>query len=66
MSNSLLFSQDYTTDLSAFHQALVSATTKPMPILKAVMSLISFARNPVCSTLSTMFSCRNKWELLTA
>lgn len=34
---------------SVFRQAVMSVTTKPVPVVTAAISLMSFFRNPVCS-----------------
>ncbi|KAA8536011.1 hypothetical protein F0562_028489 [Nyssa sinensis] len=39
-------SKDILPSLPAFHQAVLSSTTKPIPVAYAVISLISFFRNP--------------------
>ncbi|GMY05517.1 nucleoporin like [Fagus crenata] len=40
------FSKDVSSSLSVFHQAVLSCTTKPVPVAAAVTSLISYFRNP--------------------
>ncbi|CAK9138325.1 unnamed protein product [Ilex paraguariensis] len=40
-------SKDSLPSLSAFHQVMLSSTTKPIPVVTAVISLISCFRNPV-------------------
>ncbi|EEF34096.1 conserved hypothetical protein [Ricinus communis] len=40
------FSEDLSPGLPVFHQAVLSSSTKPIPVVSAVMSLISFTRNP--------------------
>ncbi|CAK9162511.1 unnamed protein product, partial [Ilex paraguariensis] len=39
-------SKDSLPSLSAFHQVMLSSTTKPIPVVTAVISLISCFRNP--------------------
>ncbi|XP_068639968.1 uncharacterized protein [Aristolochia californica] len=39
-------SKDMHLGLSVFHQAVLSSKTKPIPVAKAVMSLLSFFTNP--------------------
>ncbi|XP_043708822.1 uncharacterized protein LOC122658035 isoform X2 [Telopea speciosissima] len=39
-------SKDTMSGLPVFHQALLSSTTKPVPVVTALVSLISFFRNP--------------------
>lgn len=39
--------QALSTSLPVFHQAVLSSTTKPIPVTAAVMSLISYFRNSV-------------------
>ncbi|KAL4616065.1 hypothetical protein ACB092_07G172100 [Castanea dentata] len=41
------FSKDVSSSLSVFHQAVLSCTTKPVPVVDAVTSLISYFRSPV-------------------
>uniref|UniRef100_A0A2N9H720 Uncharacterized protein n=1 Tax=Fagus sylvatica TaxID=28930 RepID=A0A2N9H720_FAGSY len=41
------FSKDVSSSLSVFHQAVLSCTTKPVPVAAAVTSLISYFRNPI-------------------
>ncbi|GKV20984.1 hypothetical protein SLEP1_g31022 [Rubroshorea leprosula] len=40
------FSKDISLNLPIFHQALLSSTTKPIPVVAAVISLISYFRDP--------------------
>ncbi|MBA0743110.1 hypothetical protein Gogos_005828 [Gossypium gossypioides] len=40
-------SKDMTSSIPAFHQAVLSSTTKPISVIAAVISLISFFRDPV-------------------
>ncbi|GAV84710.1 DUF3414 domain-containing protein [Cephalotus follicularis] len=40
------FSKDVPSSLSMFHQAVLSSTTKPIPVFAAVVSLISYFHNP--------------------
>ncbi|KAK8501758.1 hypothetical protein V6N12_072895 [Hibiscus sabdariffa] len=40
------FSKDMSSNIPAFHQVILSSTTKPIPVIAAVISLISFFRNP--------------------
>ncbi|GLT30700.1 hypothetical protein SLA2020_054910 [Shorea laevis] len=40
------FSKDISLNLPIFHQALLSSTTKPIPVVVAVISLISYFRDP--------------------
>lgn len=44
----LLFCQD-SPSLSVFHQAILSPMTKPIPVITAAISLMSYFRNAVCS-----------------
>ncbi|MBA0862124.1 hypothetical protein Goshw_004762 [Gossypium schwendimanii] len=39
-------SKDMTSSIPAFHQAVLSSTTKPISVIAAVISLISFFRDP--------------------
>ncbi|XP_058098868.1 uncharacterized protein LOC131243494 isoform X2 [Magnolia sinica] len=39
-------SKDFVSGLPAFHQAMLSSTTKPVPVVTAMISLISLFRNP--------------------
>lgn len=39
--------QDFPSGIPAFHQAMLSSTTKPIPVVTALISLISFDRNSV-------------------
>ncbi|XP_021286367.1 uncharacterized protein LOC110418076, partial [Herrania umbratica] len=45
------FSKDTSSSIPAFHQAMLSPMTKPIPVVAAVISLISFFNDPV-DTLS--------------
>ncbi|XWS67769.1 hypothetical protein CRYUN_Cryun04dG0033700 [Craigia yunnanensis] len=40
------FSKDMSSSVPAFHQAMLSSMTKPIPVITAVISLISFFRDP--------------------
>ncbi|KAI3989451.1 hypothetical protein MKX01_022726 [Papaver californicum] len=40
------FSKDAVSSLPAFHQAMLSSATKPIPVVTAVMSLISYFHEP--------------------
>ncbi|XP_026395785.1 uncharacterized protein LOC113290379 isoform X2 [Papaver somniferum] len=40
------FSKDAVSSLPAFHQAMLSSTTKPIPVVTAAMSLISYFHEP--------------------
>ncbi|KAJ4826105.1 hypothetical protein Tsubulata_010953 [Turnera subulata] len=40
------FSEDMSPHISVFHQVVMSSTTKPTPVVAAVMSLTSYTRNP--------------------
>lgn len=40
------FSKDVSLNLPVFHQALLSSTTKPIPVVAAVISLMSYFRDP--------------------
>ncbi|XVF00933.1 hypothetical protein REPUB_Repub04eG0044900 [Reevesia pubescens] len=39
-------SKDMSSSIPAFHQAMLSSMTKPIPVIAAVISLISFFRDP--------------------
>nr|XP_043624466.1 uncharacterized protein LOC122596031 [Erigeron canadensis] len=39
-------SKDYLPGYQVFHQTLLSSATKPIPVVTAIISLISFSRNP--------------------
>ncbi|XP_077246551.1 nucleoporin (DUF3414) isoform X2 [Tasmannia lanceolata] len=39
-------SKDFPSGLPVFHQAVLSSTTKPIPVSTAVVALMSFSRNP--------------------
>lgn len=40
------FSKDVSLNLPVFHQSLLSSTTKPIPVVAAVISLMSYFRDP--------------------
>lgn len=40
------FSKDISSSLPVFHQAVLSSTTKPIPVIAAVASLMSYSKDP--------------------
>ncbi|XP_010555238.1 PREDICTED: uncharacterized protein LOC104824773 isoform X2 [Tarenaya hassleriana] len=62
------FSENTQSGLPVFHQALLSSTTKPIPVVAAVTSLISYFRNPVIQVgaakiLSRLFTMAESSQL---
>lgn len=53
---SLFFLQNDVSGLPVFHQALLSNFTKPIPVVEALASLISYFRNPVSYNYLSMIS----------
>lgn len=47
LSFALLFFQD-STNISVFHQAILSPMTKPVPVVTAAISLMSSFQTSVC------------------
>ncbi|KAK6240816.1 hypothetical protein QQP08_007669 [Theobroma cacao] len=48
------FSKDMSSSIPAFHQAMLSSMTKPIPVVAAVISLISFFNDPVMQSYLTV------------
>lgn len=44
-----VYFQDTSSSLPIFHQAVFSSATKPIPLVAALVSFISYSRNPVWS-----------------
>ncbi|CAN1748753.1 Nucleoporin NUP188 [Linum perenne] len=45
------FSKDISSNIPLFHQVVLSSSAKPISVASAVISLLSFSRNPVCILL---------------
>lgn len=46
----MVISQDISSSLPVFHQAVLSCMTKPVPVVAAVISLISYFPSLVCTS----------------
>ncbi|VVB09622.1 unnamed protein product [Arabis nemorensis] len=62
------FSESTQSGLPMFHQAMMSSTTKPIPVVAAITSLISYFRNPTiqvgaAKVLSKLFAMAESSQL---